>query len=255
VNFRNSPTSDGDANKIGELPLGAELKLIKDVGEYINVFSVTYEKEGFVHKDYVMSKKDYWELQSIYNDDIANKQIAKSYNRKALLKYFQDNNFVGVVPEEIQKEIYTEEELVSLLGRKIWQFYSSSLEKDNLYSAAAIDLTSNTTDEFVCIIRNNEDLTKYKLIIYNFDDSKAPTLFYEEDLSAKQQILIKVFKKGTKTDKYFFQNTINKEYPKVNGFVIDNDGMKNVYFGKISGGKEAITVTNQNLYEREEWGD
>ena len=180
VVLRSSKSAGADFNKIGSLPYGTEL-ITYDYGyewSEVKVNSVNAEGKkliGYVASPFILNKKDFSLLNSIFGDMDSRSVIETSKCRRALLNYFKEQNYIG--------KLSTEE--ISELGLPFptkdnqWQVYCLPKEvaTNYVYFKRILRKDSKFTD-FAVIIKNINTAER-KLLYFYFDDDETPHLAVE----------------------------------------------------------------------------
>lgn len=181
VVLRSSKSSGADFNKIGSLPYGTEL-ITYDYGyewSEVKVNSVNSEGKklkGYIASPFILDKRDFFLLNSIFGDADSKSVIETSKCRRALLNYFKDQNYIG----RLSAEETTELGLPMPTQGNQWQVYClpKVVSTNNVYYKRVLRKDSKFTD-FAVIIKNINDGDR-KLLYFYFDDDETPHLAAEQ---------------------------------------------------------------------------
>ena len=226
VTLYNTPTNSIDNNKIGKLCYGNEIQIINKKDEWLYVYSNDLQLKGYIQTQYVLNKTRFLELNEIFYNKKAYKQIRSQNNIEVLINYFKRNDFNN---------------------KEKWYFRASA-EGTGLHTSCIVDLTENKKDEFICMI-SNQDKSEYRLFIYSFDNDGKPKLIYEEEIRTSLTNILKI-EKGSHKQKWniknFFYNSKKYEYLPTDGFSIKfSEYQEYVYYYN---GK---TITKELVNEKE----
>lgn len=165
--LRSSPAGGGDYNMIGNIPYGSEVLIYDNGTEWTNC--KVNGQEGYASAKYLLNKMDFQELNAILADEDTRTAVNQTRFKKALLSYFRDNNIIGKMDEEIQKDLYG-----TLTTKEVWQLFAKAeLNVPNtVYFSKASNQNSKFND-FACIIANN-NTGERKIVIFSFDDNETP---------------------------------------------------------------------------------
>ncbi|MCM1222108.1 MAG: hypothetical protein NC548_47325 [Lachnospiraceae bacterium] len=110
VQLRSSKMADGDFNKVATLPFGAELITYEQDSLWAKVKYVSpnpNEKplEGYVASPYLISKADFYLVNSIFGDNDAREVLATAKVRKALLDFYKSKGIIGKMSPEMAAEV------------------------------------------------------------------------------------------------------------------------------------------------------
>jgi hypothetical protein len=173
--LRSSPAGGGDYNMIGNIPYGSEI-LVYDTGtEWVNC--KVDGKEGYASPKYMLNKMDFQELNSILADEDTRTAVTQTRFKKALLGYFRDHNYIGIMDELIQTELYG-----AVSTKEVWQLFAKSEINDpNTVYFSKRSKQNSKFNDFACIIKNSSTGER-KLLLFSFDDNEIPT-FEGEDVA------------------------------------------------------------------------
>lgn len=178
--MRSSKMSGADYNKLASLPYGTELITYKKDSEWADVKLKGKGSEedikGYVSSAYLLSKSDFFLLNSIFGNSDAKEVINTSKCRLALLNYFKDKNYIGKIDEEMRKDAG-----ISIVPNSSnqWQVFTKQkdVKPNAVYFKKLINPSSKFTDFAVIITNLKSD--EQKLLYFYFDDDETPHLATE----------------------------------------------------------------------------
>lgn len=178
--LRSSQIAGVDYNFVQRLKYGTELLVYNENPENSDwVYVKTNENKGYVSTQFILNKRDFYELNGIFGDVESKEAISTAKCRKALLIYFQDSinkNIIGKIDPQIQQEIYGRQK-----NNEIWQVFSKGkdINPNTVAFPRFTDPNSKFTD-FACIIKNIVT-NKRKLLLFSFSETGNPSLAFETD--------------------------------------------------------------------------
>lgn len=183
VVFRSSPVAQVEYNKLLTMDYGAEILVYENNGDWIK--GKTRDQEGYISAKYVVNRKDFLLLNSIFTDADSRSSIETAKCRRAILDYFKTNGYRGKMDSVVYKEIYAIDDENSempepSIGEGEWQIYSKGKGKypNTVFYPRLSNFKSKYTD-FAVIIRNNLDGYR-KLLVFSFSDAdETATLIHE----------------------------------------------------------------------------
>ena len=181
VILRSSPNSGVDFNKLGSLPYGTELITYNHGYDWsevkVNSANIeTKDLKGYISSQFILNKRDFFLLNSIFGNSDCHEVIATSKCRRALLDYFKYNNYTGRMSESETMELG----LPRPSHYNQWQVYCmpNSSKTNNVYFKRLTRQDSAFTD-FAVIIKNIYNGDR-KILLFSFDDDETPHLVIEE---------------------------------------------------------------------------
>lgn len=178
--LRSSQIAGVDYNVVQKLNYGAELLVYSEnSGNSEWAYVKANEIKGYVSTQFILNKRDFYELNGIFGDVESKEAISTAKCRKALLIYFQDSvsrNIIGKIDPQIQQEIYGRQK-----NNEIWQVFSKGkdLNPNTIAFPRFTDPNSKFTD-FACLVKNIQT-NKRKLLLFSFTETGNPSLVYETD--------------------------------------------------------------------------
>jgi hypothetical protein len=172
--FRSSPVAGVENNSIDNIGYGSELIVYTNTGDWVNCkFN---DVEGYASNKYLLSKQDFYLLNSIFGDQTSREVIGTAKCRKALLDYYKSTNIIGIIDDRIQTEVYG-----AIQNKDKWVIYTKpkDIKPNSVIFPRAINKTSKYTD-FGCIIKN-VDTGKRKFLFFTFNEFEEPTLVAEQE--------------------------------------------------------------------------
>jgi hypothetical protein len=174
LKLRSSPASGADYNVIDNLPYGTELLVYSLNSNWANCKA--REKTGFAATQFILHKKEFHELNSIFADAHTKVAIPTTKCRKALLSYFSQKGIMGKMDIELQRELYGAEQ-----NKEVWQLIAKP-QNTNLKTIAypkAMNPNLASTD-FACLIKN-VNTGKRRFLLFSFNENEEPVLMIEQD--------------------------------------------------------------------------
>jgi len=178
--MRSSQMAGVDFNFVQKLNYGTELLVYTENPANSEwAYVKANDKKGYVSTQFILSKRDFYELNGIFGDVESKEAIATAKCRKALLLYFQDTltrNIMGKIDPIIQQEIYGSQK-----NKEIWQVFSKGKDiKPNTVAFPRFTDPNSKFTDFACIIKNIVT-NKRKLLLFSFSETGISSLFYEAD--------------------------------------------------------------------------
>lgn len=184
--LRSSPNTSDNSNIVEILPYGTPLTVGTKEYEWSEVtFNNT---KGYVASQFLLSKKEFFELEGIFGNNDAKEVIYNSRCRKALLDYFNTSGIMGNLSPGMQIEIYG-----GLQTKEVWQVFTQP--KQSKYNTVVYTQVTNPWSEiedFACIIKNTTTGER-RFLLFSFDERDIATLEYESN--APQNGFIKYIQK------------------------------------------------------------
>ncbi|MDE5886019.1 MAG: hypothetical protein K2H46_00345 [Muribaculaceae bacterium] len=180
LNLRSSKMSGSDYNKLTSVPYGGELITYNMDGEWAEVKYVkpdgSESTKGYAAAPYLVDKKDFYLLNSIFGDNDSREILATSKVRRALLDYFKEKGYVGKLPPELMNEVG-----LSAGSGSQWQvFFPHGDKKPNeVVFKRLVRADSKFTD--MALIIKNINSGERKLLYFYFDDDETPHFLGEMD--------------------------------------------------------------------------
>lgn len=193
--LRSSPAGGGDYNMIGNIPYGSEV-LVYDNGTEWTSCKVNGQ-EGYASPKYLLNKMDFQELNAILADEDTRTAVTQTRFKKALISYFRNNNIIGQMDEEIQKDVYG-----AVTTKEIWQLFAKAepTGPNTVYFSKKSNQNSKFND-FACIIKNNSTGAR-KILIFSFDDNEIPKFEGEAEAPEEGYIASIEYDYGSLTPTY-----------------------------------------------------
>lgn len=183
VVLRSSRSSGADFNKIGSLPFGTELITYEYDSDWARVKVAPPNDgrknlEGFVACPYIIEKKDFFLLNSLFGNQESREVIVTTKCRMALLDYFKTHGYIGCLDNQIRVEAGI---TTSPNSNNQWQVFckSKNIKPNSVIFKRLCNRNSQFTD-FAVIITNiiNGDR---KLLYFYFDEDETPHLYTEQN--------------------------------------------------------------------------
>lgn len=168
--LRSSQVSGIDANKLGTLQYGSELIVYDYSSDWAYVKSST-GKKGYVASDYLMEKKDFYILNSIWGDSESRAVISTAKCRRALLNFYKSNGLIGVINSYAWNEAFPDDDLSDYNSG--WQVFC--LPKKSKYNYVYYARLTNPKSKFTdfCVVLQNVNTGLRKLVVFSFDDDET----------------------------------------------------------------------------------
>ena len=183
VVLRSSRSSGADFNKIGSLPFGTELITYEYDSDWARVKVATpsgegKKLEGFVARPYIVGKKDFFLLNSLFGNQDSREVIVTTKCRIALLDYFKTHGYIGVIDSQIMTEAGI---TTSPNGDNQWQVFCKP--KDAKPNSVLFKRLYNKNSQFTdfAVIINNITNGNRKLLYFYFDEDETPHLYTEQE--------------------------------------------------------------------------
>ena len=190
VVLRSSKSSGADYNKIGSLPYGTELITYEQDSEWsrVKVSSVNAEgtkQEGFVASSLLLSKSDFFLLNSVFGDQESKENVFTTKCRLAVLNYYKTRGYIGKIDDQLRMEsgIPTTPD-----SDNQWQIFCrpKEVKPNNVLFKRLYDKNSRFTD-FAVIIKNIVSGER-KMLYFYFDEDETPHFLSEQDAPSEGYI-------------------------------------------------------------------
>lgn len=191
LNMRSTPEFEAEYNKIGSFPYGTEILVYDSVKSGIKPYiygkyapsdargKVMKDKciEGYMSYNFMLSKADFFLLNSIFGNEDARKMLAEGRYKRALLRYFKDNHLRGDISGEKIVEYGIDN---SLATAERWQVFCryEKAKSNTVYRSRKYRKDSKYTD--LAVIIKNIDSGERKLLYFVFKDDESFRLLSEQ---------------------------------------------------------------------------
>lgn len=190
VVLRSSKSSGADYNKIGSLPYGTELITYEQDSEWsrVKVNSVNADgnkQVGFVASPLLLSKPDFFLLNSVFGDQESKENVFTTKCRLAVLNYFKARGYIGKIDEQLR----TESGITTTPGSdNQWQIFCrpKDVKPNNVLFKRLYDRNSRFTD-FAVVIKNIVNGDR-KLLYFYFDEDETPHFLTEANAPSEGYI-------------------------------------------------------------------
>lgn len=183
VVLRSSKSAGADYNKIGSLPYGTELITYEQDAEWSRVKTTSAiasgeQQTGYVASQFLLSKPDFFLLNSIFGDQESKENVFTTKCRLAVLNYFKSKGYIGKIDDQLRTEAgittYPDSE-------NQWQIFCKpkDAKPNNVFFKRLYDKNSRYTD-FAVIIKNIVNGNR-KLLYFYFDEDETPHFLTEQD--------------------------------------------------------------------------
>lgn len=178
VQLRSSKMAGGDFNKLMTVPFGGELITYESDDEWAKVKYVSPDAEtkteGYVAAPYLLDRKDFYILNSLFGDNDVREIIATAKVRRALLDYFKEKGYVGKLSADLMAEVG-----LSAGSDNQWQviFHHGKEKPNEVLFKRLYNKQSKFTDMAVLI--ENINSHERKMLYFRFDDDETPHLEFE----------------------------------------------------------------------------
>ncbi|MEA3451407.1 MAG: SH3 domain-containing protein [Bacteroidota bacterium] len=186
--------SDKEKNSyaIGKYEYGTEVKVYKIFDNDWAEVSVG-DKKGFMSTEYLVSRENFYLIDGVFGNELAQKNISQTIFKKAISTYLSENNYISYIPEDIKEELYGKD-----VEKEAWQIFAEKgYPRYNAFCYG--DFNGNKKPDVAFIIKNLKT-EKTKLIVLETNTTtpeKYGNLLYSKDLS-ENWFFIKSAKKGYK---------------------------------------------------------
>jgi hypothetical protein len=178
--LRSTQVAGVDYNVIGRVPYGSELIVYENGTEWSNIKWKNGETalKGYMASPYILPQKDFFLLNSIWGDTDSKEVINTSKCRLALLNFYKENNYYGVIDYQIMQDVFG---VSSIPSENIWQVFSKDkASKSNTSYFKRITNPNSKFTDFAVIIKNT-DTGRRKCLLFSFSDDETPYFEYQED--------------------------------------------------------------------------
>lgn len=184
VQLRSSKMADGEFNKVATLPFGAELITYEQDSLWAKVKYVSpnpNEKplEGYVASPYLISKADFYLVNSIFGDNEAREVLATAKVRKALLDFYKSKGIIGKMSSELAAEVG-----LPYNPQNQWQaiFHHGQTKPNEVLFKRLWNPSSKFTD--MGLILENVATGQMLFIYATFDDDETPHIRNVSEVSS-----------------------------------------------------------------------
>lgn len=184
VALRSSPSSVTQTNILQPLEYGTEVLIYNKMNDWSQ--GKAYGTEGYVYNNYLLDKKSFYELNSIFADTATKNVIAKAKYRKALLHYFHQRNIIGKMDDALQKELFE-----TVQQKEIWQVVAREkpIQPNTFFYPSIKDTAGNLQPKGFAFLVVHQATQKRKLVLYAFTNTDEPQFVYEEEAPDSGNIL------------------------------------------------------------------
>lgn len=174
VVFRSTPEMGVEHNLIDNISYGTEVLVYTNKDGWAE--AKVKGKKGFIASKFLLSEKDFHELNGIWADNGSKEAVGKTCCRKALLDYYQKKGISGKIDERIQQKIYD-----SIVHKEVWQLFAGPVKNvPNTIAFPKITSRNPKLTDFACLIKNLVT-GKRRFLLFSFDDQEMATLETEQD--------------------------------------------------------------------------
>ncbi len=168
--LRSSQVAGIDANKLGTLLYGSELIVYDCSGDWAYVKSAS-GKKGYVSSDFLMEKKDFYILNSIWGDSDSRTVVSTAKCRRALLNFYKNNGLIGIINNDAWNEAFPGDDLSDYDSG--WQVFC--MPKKSKYNYVYYARLTNPKSKFTdfCVILRNVNTGMRKIVVFSFDDDET----------------------------------------------------------------------------------
>lgn len=189
VVLRSSRSAGADFNKVASLPYGTELITYEHDSEWarVKVNSPNGEKqEGHIASPYILEKKDFFLLNSIFGNQDSKETIITTKCRMALLNYYKDHHYIGKIDEQVRTDAGI---TVVPNGENQWQVFCKPKDaKPNSVLFKRLYSKNSQFRDFAVIITNVVSGDR-KLLYFYFDEDETPHLLTEQEAPSQGYIV------------------------------------------------------------------
>ncbi len=189
ANLRSDP--EVNSFKTGQYKYGQEVKAFKKEDGWVNV-SVE-GKKGYISTSLLATPKEFHIVESIFGTKESEKKLKKTVYKKALARYFLENNYISNIPDETVGKYWA-----SAGNQEMWQIFCvSNAERFN--AVATGDFDGDKLNDAAFVLKNL-DTEKNRLIIISFDKEKPDeiskviySMDFDDDFS-----LVRLIRRGNR---------------------------------------------------------
>lgn len=169
--LRSSQVAGINDNKLATLQYGSELIVYEQSGGWTYVKNSNGQK-GYVASDYLMEKKDFYILNSIWGDRDSRDVVSTAKCRLALLEFYKANRLIGIISPEVWNDEFPDDNLYDYDSG--WQIFC--LPKKSKYNYVYYARLTNPRSKFTdfCAILRNVNTGDRKIVLFSFDDDETP---------------------------------------------------------------------------------
>jgi len=151
--------SDKEKNSytIGKYEYGTEVKVYQIFDNGWAEVSVG-DKKGFMSTEYLVSRENFYLIDGMFGNELAQKNISQTIFKKAISTYLSENNYISNIPADIKEELYGKN-----IEKEAWQIFAEEgYPKYNSFCYG--DFNGNKKPDVAFIIKNLKT-EKTKLIV------------------------------------------------------------------------------------------
>ena len=189
VVLRSSRSAGADFNKVASLPYGTELITYEHDSEWARVkvnFPSGEKQEGYIASPYILEKKDFFLLNSIFGNQDSKETIITTKCRMALLNYYKDHHYIGKIDEQVRTDAGI---TVVPNGENQWQVFCKPKDaKPNSVLFKRLYSKNSQFTDFAVIITNVVSGDR-KLLYFYFDEDETPHLLTEQEAPSQGYIV------------------------------------------------------------------
>ena len=174
LNLRYSQSTASPANIIKEIPYGTKVLVYSEDSLWAKVKVNGVEGYMGLPFRYLADKKTFYETDGIYGNIEARDIIKSSYVKRAIVDYLSNNNYSGLIPDNVQLELYGE-----IRNVPIWQVFG--YDKDAEFNIFGGSKLTGTDEWCAVIIMSNLQKNQKKILIFSYNDQDIASLIYEDD--------------------------------------------------------------------------
>jgi len=166
--------------KLSSPPYNSEAIVYEVGSECLHVKISEYE--GYVAKDFMLNKQDFFLLNSIFGNVEAKVVIKKMNQRKALLEYFKQNKYVGKLDESVIRDVFND----SITQNEVWQVFARNPE--SRYNTILVRPIIAREKDFAVLL-TNVSANRRKFLLFHPNQMGELNLVYEQEAPPEGDIL------------------------------------------------------------------
>lgn len=182
VQLRSSKMADGEFNKVATLPFGAELITYEQdslwaMVKYVSPNPNEKPLEGYVASPYLITKADFYLVNSIFGDNDAREVLATAKVRRALLDFYKSKGIIGKMSPELAAEVG-----LPYNPNNQWQaiFHHGQTKPNEVLFKRIWNPSSKFTD--MGLLLENVATGQQLFIYVTFDDDETPHVRKADDI-------------------------------------------------------------------------
>lgn len=198
LKLRSSRTYATDNNILDRAYLGEKVLVYNKANDWAEV---KYNgKKGYMgHPDvYLVDKIQFYEMHALY-DSLA-QEILPAQAKHAVYRYCERRGYIGIMPEEIRKEIFNAGEDYS---GEVWQI--NGLDEDSEYNCYVRGKFIGTDNYCYAVIITKQETDEQRLLVFEVNDDNESELLLDEPFPVSYDGITRAAKR-----RRYFQGEYNR---------------------------------------------